>query len=120
MNTHNFLKLVGKMLDTQQNYFKNRLQGDLVQAKQLERDVRAVLKTGKLEPDEPVPTAVNLDMFNKANFCLWTRDDQECCWETTCKNAFVILSGGPEDNNFNFCPYCGKPIHEVKTIEAQE
>lgn len=120
MKTNDFLKLVGRMLDTQQNYFKNRLQGDLVQAKQLERDVRAVLKTGRLEPDLPVPTATNLEMFNKANFCLWTRDRHDEGWSTTCKQSFGSLVNDLDAFNFTFCPYCSKQIHEDKISNAQE
>lgn len=57
-----FLKLVGEMLTTQQDYFTWRRHGDLVRAKKLEKEVMAVVKEGKLEPDpqdtlhyEPTP-----------------------------------------------------------------
>lgn len=50
-----FLKLVGEMLTTQQNYFTWRRHGDLVKAKRLEKEVMAVVKEGKLEPDVPTP-----------------------------------------------------------------
>lgn len=50
-----FLRLVGEMLTTQQNYFTWRRHGDLVKAKKLEKEVMAVVKEGKLEPDEPTP-----------------------------------------------------------------
>jgi len=65
MKANDFLKLVGRMIAAQQNYFKSRLQGDLVQAKQLERDVMTIIKIGKLEPDEPVPTAKQASMFDR-------------------------------------------------------
>lgn len=121
MKAQAFLILVGKMLAAQQNYFnKGRKQSDLVTAKQLEKEAMAVVKIGKLEPDEPVPTATNLELFNRANFCLWTRDRHDEGWDTTCKQSFGSLVDDLEAFNFTFCPYCGKPIHEVKTIEAQE
>lgn len=66
MKTKDFLKLVGRMLTAQQNYFRNRLQGDLVQAKQLEREVAAVVKIGKLEPDDPQPTATQATLFGSS------------------------------------------------------
>lgn len=57
-----FLKLVGEMLTTQQDYWAKRKHSDLIKAKQLEKQVMAVVKEGKLEPDpqdtlpyEPTP-----------------------------------------------------------------
>jgi hypothetical protein len=41
--------------------------------------------------------------------CEWN-DDDEGMFETECGNAFVFNDGGPADNGFRFCPYCGKPI----------
>lgn len=63
MKANDFLKLVGRMLTAQQNYFTSRLQGDLVQAKALEREVSAVIKQGRLEPDEPTPTTSQPGLF---------------------------------------------------------
>jgi len=58
MNEKQFLELVGQMLDAQQKYFKSRLQGDLIAAKDLEKRVRAIVKVGHLEPslEKPVDT----------------------------------------------------------------
>jgi rRNA maturation endonuclease Nob1 len=41
--------------------------------------------------------------------CLWVfegdgRDDQ---WNATCGTAFIFGHGGPEQNSFHFCPFCG-------------
>jgi len=44
--------------------------------------------------------------------CTWTYDDLEDFWETACGEAFVISEGTLEENNFRFCPFCGKPIKE--------
>jgi len=54
MNAQAFLELVGKMLTVQQDYFKSRKQSDLIKAKELEKQVLAVVKEGRLEPDEPL------------------------------------------------------------------
>ena len=116
MKANDFLKLVGKLITTQQNYFKNRLPGDLIQAKQLEKDVMAVVKIGKLEPDEPKPVYINSDMFSGANFCLWTRDVHDEGWDTTCKKSFGSLVNDFKAFDFTFCPYCGKQIHEHTLI----
>ena len=41
--------------------------------------------------------------------CKWKMDsnpDYEV-WESTCGNAFVLNEGTPEENEMNYCPYCG-------------
>jgi hypothetical protein len=57
MKAQAFLDLVGKMMTKQQDYFEAKRNGLirakdlLIDAKQLEKQVRVVLKEGKLEPD---------------------------------------------------------------------
>lgn len=63
MNEIQFRELVGKMLSVQQKYFKSRLQGDLVEAKQLEKRGRAELEAG---PDQPVD-ATQPGLFGQEN-----------------------------------------------------
>jgi hypothetical protein len=58
MKAQVFLELVGKMMQAQADYFANRTQTNLIAAKQLEKTVRAVVKEGKLEPDEPTATVI--------------------------------------------------------------
>jgi hypothetical protein len=64
MKVQAFLDLVGKMMVKQQDYFEARRNGLikakdlLIDAKQLEKQVRAVVKEGHLEPDEPTATVV--------------------------------------------------------------
>jgi hypothetical protein len=59
MKAQAFLELVGKMMTKQQDYFTAKRQGLikakdlLIESKELEKQVRAVVKEGKLEPDEP-------------------------------------------------------------------
>ncbi len=55
MKAQAFLLLVGRMMRAQSNYYANRTQTNLIAAKELESQVRAVLKQNKLEPDEPTP-----------------------------------------------------------------
>ena len=70
MKAQDFLKLVGEMLDTQQNYFHLKRTGSksdattvLIKAKSLEKQVAAVVKEGFLEPDEP--TAEQIGLFDE-------------------------------------------------------
>ena len=45
--------------------------------------------------------------------CHWTppKDDDEP-WSTSCDNLFQFFDGGPTDNSFKFCPYCGGTLAE--------
>lgn len=46
--------------------------------------------------------------------CNWTEDlqpDGDVAWETECDNLFVFTAGGPTENGFNYCPYCGDVLH---------
>lgn len=56
--------------------------------------------------------------------CTWTeRVDWmgEIDWVTACGTSYCIGSESPSENQYHFCPNCGKPIHEVPlTQEAEE
>lgn len=62
MKAQAFLELVGEMMTAQQDYFKARKAGRLdthnmlVNARNLEKRVLAVVDEGRLEPDEPLDT----------------------------------------------------------------
>lgn len=44
--------------------------------------------------------------------CKWVVDPDADVWESDC-GRFLIFNdndGGPKDNGFEFCPFCGSPI----------
>ena len=43
--------------------------------------------------------------------CYWA-EDSDGNWETDCGNMFTLISGTPIENDFQYCPYCGKEIQE--------
>ncbi|MCA3176108.1 MAG: hypothetical protein ING36_11325 [Burkholderiales bacterium] len=45
--------------------------------------------------------------------CTWTHDNDEGSWDAECGERWSITEGTPEENNFRFCPGCGRT---VKTI----
>lgn len=53
---------------------------------------------------------------NKSDDCCeWVRDDYEFdVYDTKCKNRHVFFEGSPADNEYEFCPYCGKIIKVVE------
>jgi hypothetical protein len=43
--------------------------------------------------------------------CTWSRNtDDDANVYATCRSLFEFNDGGPKDNNFTHCPYCGKPM----------
>lgn len=47
--------------------------------------------------------------------CEWRLiDDEANVYDTACRNPHILIDGSPEDNNYEFCPYCGKRIKVVK------
>lgn len=48
-----------------------------------------------------------------AKFCDWTQlDENSGHYESTCGMSFVFDDGGPVNNEFAFCPKCGKKLKE--------
>ena len=44
-------------------------------------------------------------------FCKWELIDEESnVYDTSCRNPHILLEGTPKDNNYNFCPHCGREI----------
>jgi hypothetical protein len=48
--------------------------------------------------------------MNETTTCQWTISNDY--WETACGEAFEFTEGTPIENDFNYCPYCGKPLTE--------
>jgi hypothetical protein len=50
------------------------------------------------------------------NVCVWVDDSWEydaTVFDTGCNNRHKFIVGGIVDNDYKFCPYCGKRIKEV-------
>lgn len=45
-----------------------------------------------------------------AKGCQWIKEGDH--FETSCGNAFQFCDSDPADNNFKFCPYCGRRLVE--------
>jgi len=41
--------------------------------------------------------------------CTWNYDPDDY-WETECGHTHVFIDGGPDENEYRFCPYCGKTL----------
>ena len=45
--------------------------------------------------------------------CTWIEND-DGVWETKCDELFEFNEGGPPENRFEFCPYCGKNLKPIR------
>lgn len=55
---------------------------------------------------KPAETAKKVD---KRKPCAW-RAGEDGVWQSNCGEAHVFIDGGPRDNNYRYCPYCGRVI----------
>ena len=47
--------------------------------------------------------------------CEWRLCDEEAnVYDTSCRNPHILIDGTPRENNYKFCPYCGKRIKVVE------
>lgn len=55
--------------------------------------------------------APDTNVGNKDDCCEWVMcDEDENVYNTACGNSEMLFDGSPIDNNYSFCPYCGKKI----------
>ena len=45
--------------------------------------------------------------------CEWKYNDSEYYFESSCDHLHIFMSDGPKENEYRFCPYCGKKIRIV-------
>lgn len=41
-------------------------------------------------------------------------DEEANVYDTSCRNPHILIDGTPRENNYKFCPYCGKRIKVVE------
>ena len=47
--------------------------------------------------------------------CEWMLCDEEAnIYDTSCRNPHILIEGTPKENNYEYCPYCGKKIKVVE------
>ena len=43
--------------------------------------------------------------------CEWRLCDEEAnVYDTSCRNPHILIEGTPKENNYEYCPYCGRKI----------
>lgn len=54
--------------------------------------------------------------------CTWKLDERSeliTAWETSCGNLLCLEAGTPEENKFQFCPYCGGKLKQGENRETK-
>ena len=51
--------------------------------------------------------------------CTWTQDSNFYYYISECGDVHQFTDGGPKENKFRFCPYCGKKLVDVPYIEEE-
>jgi hypothetical protein len=49
-------------------------------------------------------------MPEEEKVCIWEWDNEIQAWDTECGNTHEFIAGDPEDNEYKFCPYCGRKL----------
>ena len=52
--------------------------------------------------------------------CDWVEDEWDSSWHTSCANIFYFVDDGPKENQFKFCPFCGKNCVEIQLLKEME
>ena len=56
-----------------------------------------------------------------AETCRWVQEDDHCgTWWSECSHGFTFNDGGPKENDFKFCCYCGKSLEEVPYVWPED
>jgi hypothetical protein len=61
--------------------------------------------------------------MSEAQACEWIEEDFDGAWHAFCGGPFDLFQfneGGPVENRFRFCPYCGHALKEVPHVAATD
>ena len=85
-------------------------------------EVVYIAKVFPLHPDERDDEQLArhiCDLHNRSiESCAWT-EDSDGIWSSSCEQDAEFLSGGPMENSYRYCPYCGKPLEQKLYVEPQ-
>ena len=81
------------------------------------KEIRTKLFGTKYTDGEPMEIFMDKDDIiirkfeeNKDDVCEWKYNDTEYYWESSCDHLHIFMSDGPKENEYEYCPYCGKKI----------
>ena len=50
----------------------------------------------------------------ESDCCEWKHNETADFWEASCEHLCIFMADGPKENEYAYCPYCGRKILEVK------
>ena len=57
------------------------------------------------------------------DYCMW-QEDEDGNWSTECGQMHTFFDGGPKENHYRHCPYCGGYLYawdyEVDDDESED
>lgn len=93
-------KVVEKLEETKGNVPVNRLLDDIIKEKPKE--------LGQLIAYDKAIEIVKQGGVSD-DVCKWRLCDEEAnVYDTSCSNPHILIEGTPKENNYEYCPYCGK------------
>ena len=100
-----FEKIIEKLEEAKSNVPVNRLLDDIIKEKQKE--------LGQLIAYDKAIEIVKHGCVSD-DACEWRLCDEEAnVYDTSCRNPHILIKGTPKENNYEYCPYCGKKIKIV-------
>jgi len=67
----------------------------------------------------PLPALPDKEELSSDGYCTWTFNSysgyycEDDHWNTSCGQSYVMIEGTPRENDYKFCPACGKELVEV-------
>lgn len=99
------------------DYFTNCYQGDDKTAPTMEITVTDLRYIANMNVERCRAEAELRNVkYNKRkdDVCEWRLCDEEAnVYDTSCRNPHILIEGTPKENNYEYCPYCGKKIKIV-------
>ena len=92
------------------------------------KEIRTKLFGTKYTDGEPMEIFMDKDDIiirkfeeNKDDVCEWRLCDEEAnVYDTSCRNPHILIEGTPKENNYEYCPYCGKKIKVVEQMRITQ
>ncbi|WP_158784650.1 LexA family transcriptional regulator [Pantoea sp. BAV 3049] len=89
-------------------------------ANSADEHVRSLIKKGHLKKRRGASRGLVLTDSAAVETCQWSYSDEpDYHWIGACGMAWWFSDDGPAENNFKFCPGCGKPV-KIDEQEAED
>lgn len=67
---------------------------------------------GRKAVGDRIDVARSTKTIDKRKPCVW-QENEDGVWNTNCDNAHEFIAGSPNDNNYRYCPYCGRYLKSL-------